>query len=362
MDTSAIQVAVAALVVVLIALYRRKWPKRHKHERFTLPNGEEIYHISKAESELLYRELFDGQCYRLPQGHPDQDWMTIELAPHDTVVDVGANIGLFALWAKWHPSTKAKVRVLSFECVPSTFAVLEKNATLHSTAACRLESFPVGLSDAERSATVLHHVNFSIWSSGKAEMDEARGRMLQDNVAHLARRVAQREALPAPVRWVLSTAPMQALINWGGRRARSQLNETAEVAGRVRRLSDGGFGEAGVGEVALLKVDVEGAELDVLRGIDAVHWSRIKQVAMECEDAALTRKVTALLELHGFAVRSWVSEDMAELLPSSQVHQLLAKRTQVTASSPKHAKGPPEASRSHVRTSRSPPRTSRKAR
>lgn len=34
----------------------------------------------------------------------------------------------------------------------------------------------------------------------------------------------------------------------------------------------------------LLQVDVEGEELEVLRGIDAETWARVQQVAMEVHD------------------------------------------------------------------------------
>ena len=64
----------------------------------------------------------------------------------------------------------------------------------------------------------------------------------------------------------------------------------------------------------------------MLRGIEASHWPRIDQVAMEVENARLAAEITALLEGHGFVVRSWASDDMATLLPTSQVRQLLAKR------------------------------------
>ena len=78
--------------------------------------------------------------------------------------------------------------------------------------------------------------------------------------------------------------------------------------------------------MALLKVDVEGAELEVLHGIAPQDWQRIDQVAMEVENSVLEGEVTALLRQHGFYVRSWKSEDMAKLLPTSQVVQLIAKR------------------------------------
>jgi hypothetical protein len=107
------------------------------------------------------------------------------------------------------------------------------------------------------------------------------------------------------------------------------LNRTEAVECRFRRLSDAVFADSSVNRVALLKIDVEGAELDVLRGVEPAHWARIDQVAMEVENEELTQQVTTLLEGAGFYVRSWVSDDMATLLPTSEVRQLLAKRRPV---------------------------------
>ncbi len=39
----------------------------------------------------------------------------------------------------------------------------------------------------------------------------------------------------------------------------------------------------------LLKVDVEGAELDVLRGVDPQDWARIRQVVVEVRSSLVGR-------------------------------------------------------------------------
>ncbi len=78
--------------------------------------------------------------------------------------------------------------------------------------------------------------------------------------------------------------------------------------------------------VALLKIDVEGAELDVLRGVDPLDWPRIQQVSMELESAAHAAEASELLSAVGFTVHTWINPELAAILPTCQVHQLLAKR------------------------------------
>ena len=61
--------------------------------------------------------------------------------------------------------------------------------------------------------------------------------------------------------------------------------------------------ELGVARIALLKVDVEGAELDVLRGIDPADWPAIDQVVAEVHDVdGRVTQVRELLEAQGFRV------------------------------------------------------------
>jgi FkbM family methyltransferase len=57
--------------------------------------------------------------------------------------------------------------------------------------------------------------------------------------------------------------------------------------------------------IDLLKIDVEGAELDVLAGIEAADWPKITQVAIEVHESHGHREpVRRLLESHGFEL-SW---------------------------------------------------------
>jgi FkbM family methyltransferase len=72
----------------------------------------------------------------------------------------------------------------------------------------------------------------------------------------------------------------------------------------VRTLSDIIAAED-LPSVDLLKVDVEGAELAVLQGLEARHWALVKQVVLEVLDAADRPAVVAkLLESQGFIVKS----------------------------------------------------------
>lgn len=55
-----------------------------------LPNGLEVHSVSKADVAFLYDEIWEQRAY-LDHG--------ISIGPGDTVLDVGANIGLFSIQA-----------------------------------------------------------------------------------------------------------------------------------------------------------------------------------------------------------------------------------------------------------------------
>jgi MinD superfamily P-loop ATPase len=55
-----------------------------------------------------------------------------------------------------------------------------------------------------------------------------------------------------------------------------------------------------VARVDLLKIDVEGAELDVLLGLDPETWPRVHQVVMETHNRqGLCHRIARLLAAHG---------------------------------------------------------------
>src|SRR4030095_1781445 len=79
------------------------------YKRYFLPNGLEIVHLNKYETDYLYKEIFEDESY-LKNG--------IRLEDGDTVVDIGANIGLFSLFVM---SRCRNPRILAFEPAPVVY-------------------------------------------------------------------------------------------------------------------------------------------------------------------------------------------------------------------------------------------------
>ncbi len=246
---------------------------------FRLPNGMRVAHLDRAETNYLYQEIFVDEVY-FKHG--------IELPDDACVFDVGANIGLFTLFIN---ERYPNARVYAFEPVAPIFEALHTNAAAYGGGNAKV--FPYGLADAERrDATFAYYPNFSA-RSGLKEFASA---SQEERVTRQFLRNKQEDEV-------------------------SGIGELAEIADEllkdkfvsedyvcaVRRLSDV-IREEKIERIDLLKIDVQQAELQVLRGIAAEDWGKIKQIALEVHDAAgqasegRLAEILGLLRARGFEV------------------------------------------------------------
>ncbi len=86
----------------------------------TLPNGLTVCYASKYDVSFLYREIFQEQVY-VQHG--------LKLAAGDVVVDIGGNIGFFALFAAQRVGASGKV--VTAEPIPTLQEKLLYNVKSH---------------------------------------------------------------------------------------------------------------------------------------------------------------------------------------------------------------------------------------
>jgi FkbM family methyltransferase len=248
-----------------------------------LRNGMAIEALDVRNADLVYEEIFKNEVYG---GHG------IMLREGDCVFDVGANIGLFLL----HLNQRlAKARVFAFEPIPPIFAVLRANAARHNRLDLRL--FNVGLGAGEGTSS------FAFFPRSPADStmcpDDSEARHAQERAVILAVLEGR-----GPVRLGrLATLGLALLPRFVKRRLadrlRRRLMTSRPVACPVRTLSSV-IDEEQVERIDLLKIDVEGAEFDVLAGLRPDHWPRIRQTVLEVHGgAARAQDMVRLLEEHG---------------------------------------------------------------
>ena len=238
--------------------------------RLRLPNGMTVIPQSRVEAEHFYDDLFEKRIYARHG---------IALAPGDCVFDVGGNIGMFTLFVHRHAPG---ARIFTFEPAPPLFERLTANLRLNGAHA---RVFDFGIADAERTAAFTFYPNSSGMSSFYADAAEEREVL---RVMIERRREEGMEGLDALLEYT------DELLD--------ERFRAVEMECRLRPLS-AVIREEGVARIDLLKVDVQKAELDVLRGIDAEHWPMIRQVVMEVHDLdGRLDEVRRLLEDRGYTV------------------------------------------------------------
>lgn len=223
----------------------------------TLPNGLSIHATRREEALLVYDEV--GSYVR----------HGMSLRPGDVIVDVGANLGLFSLWA-WDACGR-DATVWAFEPIPAIFALLEKN--LRGRAGGRLEALNVGLSDHEGTATFAYHPNAPFASTAFPDASD-----LPLTETLLSRSL---DRLPRPLGWVKHLpAPARRLAVRGLSRI---IQHHRPVQCRLTTLSSV-IESRGIERIDFLKIDAEKSELDVLNGITPAHFGRIRQAFVEVHD------------------------------------------------------------------------------
>ena len=250
-----------------------------KHKECTLPNGMDINYSSKGNLAALKRE-FESDIYH-KHG--------IELKDGDCIFDVGANIGFFMLYLNQHLDDAS---VFSFEPIPDTFELLKRNAERHNNLNLQLYNF--GQSDEAGTATFTHYPKSNICST---MFPQGSDEYLDNNLQYVIDKIRERGAVP---RMILDCTPsfirrlLFHLIFC--RYYRAQVS----VECKLCTISDV-IDEQGIQRIDYLKVDTEGAELNVLKGIRSEHWPIIRQAVIEVHDGSSgLQNVIEILDRNGF--------------------------------------------------------------
>jgi amino acid adenylation domain-containing protein/non-ribosomal peptide synthase protein (TIGR01720 family)/FkbM family methyltransferase len=255
-----------------------------------LPSGLEVYHLNKNETEHLYRQIFESQIY-LRHG--------ITLREGACIFDVGANIGMFSLFAQ---HVCERLKIFAFEPSPPAFERLAANVEHYGLGA---HLFACALSNREGTAEFTLYPRASVMSGLYADVAEEE-ELFRDYLA------VQGQEGSAEAAELLRHADELAAGRFDRQVVRCPLRTVSSV---IR--------EHAVERIDLLKVDAEKSEMDIFLGIEPQHWALIEQVTAEVHDIdGRVARAVELLESHGFEV---VLEQDASLR-DSLIHHLYACR------------------------------------
>jgi FkbM family methyltransferase len=255
-----------------------------------LPGGRRVMAQNPMELRHFYEDIFEKEVY-VKHG--------ITLADGATVLDIGANVGLFTIFVqtRWPGS-----RVFSFEPSPPTYRILCKNTVGFGS---RVKRFNMGLARTEGEAELTFYPNSSGMSSFYADEREER-----EALTSILENEAERG--DEEVRDL-----MEYLDDYLTVRLQPEVYTCPlSTVSRVLR-------EEGIDRVDLMKMDVQKAEWDILQGIAEEDWPKIRQIAMEIHDLeGRTATVAGFLEARGFAVLT----EQDRLYGGSAIYNLYARR------------------------------------
>jgi FkbM family methyltransferase len=260
-----------------------------------LEDGTELYCLSRSEAFVLDSHV-DGYYQH-----------GIAVKDGDTVMDVGANIGIFGVRAcQRYPN----VKVYAFEPIPDIFEVLQANADKFGKG--RFHALSYGVSEEEGTATFTYYPHSPALSTAHGEMWNENPDMFVDAVK------GSLDDAPKGYRWArfLPRFAVRMLANYlrsGAKKFECKLMPISKIIAQYQ-----------IAQIDLLKIDCEGAELLALKSISESDWDKVKQVVVEVHDAdGRLEYVLNMLREKGFTK---INTDREKALEKTNLYNIYALR------------------------------------
>jgi hypothetical protein len=209
------------------------------------------------------------------------------------IIDVGGNIGLFALYCLEHSQGHIG-RLITLEPIQETYDLLLHNLDVffdHTDSYLDVIPLRVGLTEdrAGRKTDEFYVFPRALGWSGRSEgvnPDAIRRdlRRFIDNalddpdsqslaLPRMVRSLAVALKLYVPFLYALVVFLATKVLMFGAKRVQCPTSTLSTV---IEEYIEEGE------RVSLIKIDVEGGELNVLRGLEARHWDVVDQMVLEC--------------------------------------------------------------------------------
>lgn len=221
-----------------------------------------LQELNSYETEFVRAEIFTNKTY-LKHG--------LEITNDSIIVDIGANIGLFILFAK---SIAPDCQIYAFEPAKDVFPILKENTKFFNHC-IKLFNEGVGQQTGEKSFT--YYPGYSVISGFYADLKADKAVILAGE---------QYKKIPAS----------EEVIN-------SRFEQQRTYSCSVVSLSDFISCE-NLHQIDFLKVDAEKSEMQILDALSEADWKKVKQIVVEVHGVENHERLRQILEQNGFSTAS----------------------------------------------------------
>ncbi len=291
-----------ARLAAYVAPQAKAAPVVSGRERYRLPNNLAVAQQNKHETDFFYQQIF-----------VDQTNFKHGITLHDgaLVFDVGANIGMFTLFAQ---QLFKDVKVYAFEPIPAIYEALRINVSLYGDG---VRLFECGLADETKQAEFTFYPHSSSQSGRYADETDER-EVLRSIINNTKPQGETRENGATAIADYVDAVVERRV---SGEKIVCQLRTLSEI---IRA--------EGIERIDLLKIDVEKSEADVLAGIADADWPKIQQIVIEAHDVdGNLARLMLLLRARGYRVVA----EQDDYLKGSSLHNVYATRPGNVVSSQK---------------------------
>ena len=241
----------------------------------------EIYCLNEAEARGTLHEICTDRLY-FQEG--------VSILPGDIVFDVGANIGVFTLFA-----AKQGAQIYAYEPIPPTFEVLQHNIHLHGFDNIA-QARNIGLSNRTEERLMFHYPEWSVCDSWIVQDDWIA--LMTENWEDALDlfQIADPDRYKA-IRSLGSKSQQQDAVREIIERASASQ---VQIECKFDTLS-GVIARENIQSIGLLKLDAEFADWEILSGVKAEDWNRIRQVAMEVHMQSDAAPISKFFREQGFS-------------------------------------------------------------
>lgn len=229
----------------------------------------------------LYVKDFWNYVYIYKEIFIDKDYDAILPKPGDVIFDVGGNQGLYTLYLN---DISNNVSIHVFEPIFDLYQQLHNNVVQNTRTTNTIVTNNFGLSDRDEETVINYYPTGSGLSTLTSDMDEKQQMMIESKCSG--------SLAPGVCKTFMEKVFMPRLN-------KNKTVQTVKLTTMSKYIE-----RNNISKIDIVKIDVEGHELQVLKGIKDEHFDRIRSFMIEVENyrPGYLQKIVDILKQHNYTI------------------------------------------------------------